>query len=106
MNDIEEQERTLGAMIAAAKSRGLGWCKGAFFRNSNGESVSMNDDDVASCCARGAMDLAELSSPELSSPGGCASYGNDENYLWSVGSGDYGESLGWAFRQAMTEDDQ
>ena len=100
---IEETEFLLGHMIAAAKSRGLGWCKGVMYADVHGESTWRDDPAVAMCCALGALDL--LPPGELQSDIRGAVYGNDIDGLWMDRGEDDGESLGWAYRQAMTVDE-
>jgi hypothetical protein len=98
MTDLATQEHLLGAMIAAAKSRGLGWCKGMEYRDRDG--CRTGPEDAVTCCAVGAMHLEGLSDDAYP----MTRWGNDFGY-WLDGDADDGESLGWAFRQAMTEDD-
>lgn len=94
---IDEAERLLGEMIAAAKDRNLGWCEGANFK-ANGFVSTM--EQATHCCAMGAIHLAGKDVPWKDS----VTHGNDL-LRWSVCLDDDNlEALGYAFKCAMEDD--
>ncbi len=119
--DVPADEMLLAEAIAAAKAKGLRWTKGVPFRGADGERTS--PDKACEVCALGALHAA--GSIDLTRggdyPNGVMSvmfinglahlsnviFGNDCDDDGWVGSdsNDYGESLGWAFRCAMTQED-
>lgn len=103
---IPEDEMMLAEALAAARSRGMGWSHRALFRDISG--IRTDDiDSAASCCALGALCLAGLQDPNKLTPPKIAEVvtGNDRGIGWTTHAGDCGESLGWAFRLAMTQEE-
>jgi hypothetical protein len=102
-NKIPEDEMLLAEAIAAAKARGMKHTTGAWFRDSDNFTTTRRN--AVSCCALGALVLAGRIRFERVPVGkfiGVA-FGNDIESMWSaLDNKDDGESLGWAFRQAMT----
>lgn len=104
--DVPEDEMLLAEAIAAAKSRGLQHVTGQSFR------TDYIGGPLVACCALGAISLAgHLPEDEAIA---CAPHrhdligvtsGNDMDYEWGCGDLDLGESLGWAFRCAMTQEE-
>lgn len=110
---VPEDEMLLAEAIAAAKSRGLGWCSGASFQTRSGKSVHSTEQaagsDVVAVCAVGALHFAGRwdATTMISSNLALTCYGNDRPDTWTNQSPpDRGESLGWAFRCAMTQDEE
>lgn len=107
-DQIPEDEMLLAEALAAAKARGLGWHKGADYLNSDGTaSLGRNHAPVA-CCARGALRIARPRTNFYLGAYENVPDGNDRPKTagWSIGDReDRGESLGWAFRCAMTQDE-
>ncbi len=102
---IPADEMLLAEAIAAAKARGLKWTEGSWFRDDYG--IETTRQDAAFCCALGALGVAgrvRIGHVPLSSKFGNVAYGNDTEIAWSSGP-DRGESLGWAYRQAMQDGD-
>lgn len=105
-SDPPADELLLAEALAAANARGLKHCIGARFRNAGWWRTSA--DEAVACCVLGALELAGKVAPgdagdeskELSR----AALGNDARHEWSSEANDRGESLGWAFRQAMTDE--
>ena len=110
-DDIPEDEMLLAEAIAAAKADGFRWTARRYFGD-------------GCCCATGALHLAkgrtatyvnsfEIRITEnevadrLGAPHGglLIATGNDYESEWSSLEYDHGESLGWAFRCAMTQED-
>lgn len=101
-----KDEMLLAEMIGAAKSNGLKGCTGASF---------LYDDErkQIACCAAGALSLVTGCDPSRPPASLGLNYyeiytGNDrdrdedqDGLRWSDLSKDRGESLGWAFRNAM-----
>lgn len=57
-DEIPEDEMLLAEMIAAAESRGLTHCTGAFFRDNKGKYLMEAEaPEAVSCCAAGAIRL-------------------------------------------------
>lgn len=104
-DDIPEDEMLLAEAIAAASDRGMKWTSGLAF-------VPPNQDEAVMCCAVGALVLAGKtalthgsqysSNPSLWG----VTHGNDMSRTWRQTPRDDGESLGWAFRCAMTQEDE
>ncbi len=110
-DSIPSDEMLLAEACAAAKARGLDWIEGALFLDENGWGTG--PQDAVSCCALGALVVAEritmaaARNAENFAYGrfGFAPSGNDDTH-WMEGEGaDKGESLGWAFRCFMTQDE-
>lgn len=100
-DDIPEDEMLLARAIAAAEDRGLEFCIGQrFYPN------SMDPNGATACCAMGALQLGGCL--DNGTPKGLMDVwrGNDSasDGLW-YGDYDHGESLGWAFRCAMTQEE-
>ena len=95
---IPRDEMHLAIAIATAKAHGLKWTSDADFRDGGGKRTDMHDPNLKYCCAAGALQLAGLDW------GDEVIEGNDADAIdgWSDGTDDRGESLGWAFRKAMT----
>jgi hypothetical protein len=112
---IPADEMLLAEAIAAAKARGLKWCRGSAFENAIGHQATRST--ATNCCALGALALVgAVSDRQALNPvqrdvgslnTGHVFYGNDFPERWTHGegwlAGDKGESLGWAFRCAMEE---
>lgn len=94
-DNIPADEMLLAEALAAAKARGLGWCQGKPF-------VYDDDYEIVACCAKGALSLAGLDSTHKSIDAAWIGNDSDEG-LWGDNEDDFGRSLGWAFRCAMTE---
>jgi hypothetical protein len=118
--DVPEDEILLAEALAAAHEHGLRWCKGSPFERDDGSSTP-RPSEAAKCCALGALFFAgrlsrrlsmKMTAHDVASLGintGQVFHGNDrdERWLgdWSAWQiGDRGESLGWAFRCAMTQE--
>jgi hypothetical protein len=100
---VPEDEMTLARMLAETGHRGLQWTDGEWFRDDYG--LATTKKSAVSCCALGALTLIRKVRHErltVQSKFGGVAYGNDVATRWSVDREDLGESLGWAFRQAMT----
>ena len=126
-DNIPADEMLLAEAIAAAKARGLGWCSGRPFKSERdkyggpdvGEDIIklVDTGEIKSCCAMGALALAGritirqsfYDNGGVTPPDELANvyYGNDRpDFLpWGCDD-DNGESLGWAFRCAMTQEDE
>jgi hypothetical protein len=119
-DNIPRDEMLLAEAIAAAKARGMKWCRGSAFEDADGNQTTRSK--AARCCALGALALADVLPGYLAISGierevrsigintGQVFYGNDFAGLWTTGdvsflAGDKGESLGWAYRCAMTQED-
>lgn len=107
---IPEDEMLLAEAIAAAKAKRFGWMKYSMFGDENEVGLCSTDgvpDRAAYCCAYGALVVAEkapLLYPDRPSHLRHIGSGND-CMEWTDGDADCGESLGWAFRCAMTQDE-
>lgn len=94
---IPKDELFLAKLIQNAASRGMKSCEGAAFM-----TVRTTDGPRKFCCAVGAASLELDTNTSL----GCESWyfwmikGNDLDE-WTSTDGDAGESLGWAFREAL-----
>jgi hypothetical protein len=113
-DSIPYDEMLLAEAIAAAKSRGLGWASHRAFVDASGAPVTRSK--ATACCALGGLALAGRLSDRIAS----ASQGqvvptldistthvfrgNDTPDRWMPHLLDVGESLGWAFRCAMTQE--
>lgn len=105
---IPRDEMLLAEAIAAAKARGLKHCTGVPFEG--GKRGGLSVYGAHACCAVGALVLAGKATlhrdkgfakqPSLS----MVTNGNDYGFEWEDGA-DRGESLGWAFRCAMTQEE-
>lgn len=107
---VPEDEMLLAEALAAARARGLGWCKERPFEGAGGGGIYPPEYAVR-CCALGALHLAGRANME------CRSYytvgrladvveGNDIDKEWMSTATDRGASMGWAFRCAMTQDEE
>jgi hypothetical protein len=98
---VPEDEMMLAAALAAARARKLTFFVGQRFWPDKKSAVS--------CCALGALELAGILNDTAQTPTELMDVwrGNDSPYgpFWGQ-FGDHGESLGWAFRCAMTQDDE
>lgn len=106
---VPDDEMLLAEMIAAAMARGMGWVAGAPFVDRIGSPTGLRD--AVRCCALGAAVLAGRATrhrviPKLKQypTWNRVHIGNDRSLKWGYCDSDRGESLGWAFRQAMQED--
>jgi hypothetical protein len=54
---VPDDEIAVAKLVQNAKARGLGWCKGALYRDVDGASLDFIDSDTVSCCAVGASYL-------------------------------------------------
>ena len=105
----DPDELLLAEMIAAANAIGMQGCSGAVFRDAQYLPLS-GSNSAAYCCALGAMVLANRADPKDSAEAVphrkridaySVSEGNDNDLDWSPSSADRGESIGWAFKQAI-----
>jgi hypothetical protein len=98
-DNIPDDEMALAKAIAVMHRKGLKWCEGTSFRDSNGDCCVSYV--AAAACALGALELAKvaLGSRKFNS----APHGNDSpvSDKWTSWPEDDGESLGLAFRCAM-----
>jgi hypothetical protein len=123
-DSIPEDEMLLAEAIAAARSRNLNWCSGVAFEPA--VDGAYDDEKTTSCCAIGALALAfdpdstkqrgaycvvatalqpKLRDGEnIKDPTVAIYSGNDDSRFLS-GEQDDGESLGWAYRCAMTQEE-
>ena len=109
-DDIPADEMLLAEALAAAKARKMKWCEGQPFADKSG--ALCEPESAIACCALGAIHFAgridmrnRVLSPSTDLSRVIA--GNDlgPEFQWSPGDIDFGESLGWAFRCAMTQDE-
>lgn len=109
-DNIPEDEMMLAETLAAVNDRGLGWCAGSCFQVGRVMLDPANRDRADRCCALGAMVIAgvidEMETHYSTRREGLldVTYGNDD-WDWSPHDDDRGESLGHAFRCAMTQDE-
>ena len=117
-DNIPEDEMLLAEAIAAAKARGLGWIRHAMYHDRDGcdfpvgrsaRGWQMPRRAVTACCALGALVIAGRRRLDASFEA-AITRGNDfdwhEAVMHSWDATDCaGESLGWAFRCAMTQDE-
>lgn len=103
-DNIPIDEMALAYLLQSAKSRGLGWCSGAYYRDENG--MACNIPVAATCCAFGAKLLDDgcpldvsMQANDYADYDGLMGYRDNysDNYSAAV-------QLGHAFRAAMTED--
>ena len=106
-DDIPEDEMLLAEAIAAARSRDIAWASGADFIYADGTRTISRLTNPVGCCARGALRIARPRANFYQEKFRLVPAGNDNPLAagWSVGTDDNGESLGWAFRCAMTQDE-
>lgn len=120
--DVPEDEMLLAEALAAAKARGMKWTSAVPFRDSEGRQFYVDELQSAfasatQCCALGALALAGRITPRQAffQNGGDSPprelmevyRGNDRPPTWEWDhDDDNGESLGWAFRCFMTQDDE
>lgn len=108
-DNIPQDEMLLAEALAAAKARGLKWCRDVLFLDKGGYSLPGNQSKFAdSCCAYGALivaDRAPIRYAERPDNIRRIGVGNDEADNWPPHTDDNGESLGWAFRCAMTQEE-
>lgn len=119
-DEIPEDEMLLSELISFSKDRGLGWIKGAMFHPIDySDEGSLITENVKFCCAGGALYLYKgFSNKGFSTEPLSRSYflkeisllmtqiyfGNDFDEIWCQATSlDMGESLGWAYRNAMEE---
>lgn len=100
-DQIPSDELLLAKAIQNAKAQGLRWCAGSNFADRNGFYATKAD--AYACCAVGALllasDTAKLVPMRMT---GNIVNGNDLPWKWIEYEGDdRGESMGWAYRQAM-----
>lgn len=109
--DVPADELLLAEAIAAAKARGLKWARAFPFLSLDGSRATPQSAEKV--CALGALHLAGVI--DMTNEGAChwphlrgVIHGNDkEGPGWEdAWHTDNGESLGWAFRCAMTQDDE
>ncbi len=119
-DNIPADEMLLAEAIAAAKANGLGWCRGFPFLNESRKERT-TPEQARHVCALGALHIAgkldmvgdgnwfpygRLTSPRPELRGVLHGNDNDDrDWEWDI-DGDNGESLGWAFRCAMTQEDE
>lgn len=98
-DDAPEDEMLLAMMLQNAKVRGLRGCRYATY------GYNANNDIVA-CCALGAAYLDQDTAVLIKYYRGVA-YGNDsEDERWDIDPPRNGESLGYAFRKAMQDEEK
>lgn len=107
-DNIPQDEMLLAEALAAAKGSDKKWCSGVPFANEYGERTSA--ECAHAVCALGALHLAgrlDASKSLLSPLPGLRNVinGNDTAGSWLGADEDLGESLGWAFRCAMTQEE-
>lgn len=111
-DNIPQDEMLLAEAIAAAKARNLVHARLAPFRRN---LWAVRPEEADSCCALGALYLAGRISllqadGQRDRPADLeyVATGNDafDGTAWSRRDVDGGESLGWAFRCATTQEDQ
>lgn len=109
-DNIPIDEMLLAEALAAAQAAGLEWCAGYPFKSARGNPCK--PQRAKQCCALGALYLAGKTPLSTAICGGARNMrgglfsarvwdGNDGEMDWARNVGDQGESLGWAFRQAM-----
>lgn len=109
-DDIPADELLLAEAIAAAKARGLGFTTGGPFKDAN-DWCTPWPDSALKCCALGALEVAgAIKDATLYGDGAPPAFrmvhiGNDRDDAWTESKPDHGESLGWAFRCAMTQEE-
>lgn len=107
-DSIPQDEMLLAEAIAAAKARGWVGTTNAMFRNRFWRTTTRPSHTTRACCALGAIRAAGVDLRAI--PAGDVALGNDFSGNWSE-RGDLatfaidGESLGWAFRCAMTQEE-
>jgi hypothetical protein len=104
-DQIPEDEMLLAEAIAAARGNDLGWTRAKPFARNSGRRAS--PDTAERVCALGALHFANVISikhPLLDELTG-AWHGNDYDGNWMQVPQDNGESLGFAFRCFMTQEE-
>lgn len=109
-DDIPADEMLLAKIIQNSKAKNLKWCKGAEYRDVDGRSVAWFNTEPASCCAMGAIKLADDTLSEWHKKHhhyGLVTYGNDlvDWVLWIDDFTDQGETMGYAYAKACRDDD-
>ncbi len=105
----DKKELALAKLIAGAKGAGMGFCTGAAWRNSDGVACLPHESPVQ-CCALGAERLwCEKEEEPSDLIGGTVIQGNDRKqddwyYPADTADDDDDEDVGYAFRQAMTDE--
>jgi hypothetical protein len=110
-DNIPEDEMLLAEALSATRSRGLRFTTGGPFveiSEVGGERNVPWSANAIACCVLGALEIAgrvrdatKLDTRRLAN----AYLGNDQGYVWTTTGRDQGESLGWAFRCAMSQED-
>lgn len=95
--NIPEDEMVLAKILQNAKARDLGFSKGAYYKNSEGH-ICLPQEAVYACAVGAAM---------LEEDTKCTGFyyitnGNDCDYWNNNTDLKDGETIGWAYRQAMT----
>lgn len=110
-DNIPAGEMLLARAVAGARSRGLGWTDFYMFRNATDDPLLADTRRIpkgaAKCCAYGALKIVGAAPRRyLERPISLhnVAEGNDCGETWSSGD-DLGESLGWAYRCAMTQEE-
>jgi hypothetical protein len=115
-DEIPEDEMLLAEAYAAARENHMGHCTGYPFAvvTTLGNKIEVEPDKAEACCALGALALAgrlelktvrALGRRERKHPLRDTWRANDSiSEVWGDDASDYGESYGWAFRCAMTQD--
>lgn len=107
-DNIPTDEMLLAMALQNAGAYEMGWCMGAYYEDAGGRPVDTYAarERARKCCAVGALRLTD--DTKMDDRGVIfrdqVIQGNDNSYdlCWRYSGDDYGESLGWAYRQAMT----
>lgn len=99
-NRDRPDEILLAKALAAANARGLKGCVGARFRDKNHNRCGA--EEAVFCCALGALEIAHVVGEIPGHSFAFVATGNDLPTVWGGARVDLGESLGWAFREAMS----
>jgi hypothetical protein len=107
---VPRDEMRLAEALAAAHAAKVGWIRGAAFATATSRGSGIKEVDnapIIGVCAVGALYLAGRWDGEtlISREFRDTASGNDYSDQWGYESSDRGESLGWAFRCAMTQED-
>lgn len=101
--NIPEDEMFLAKILQNAKARDLSFLKGAYYKNSDGD-VCFPQEAVYACAAGAAMleeDTKCTGFYYITNGNDCDDYWNNNTDLKDGETID-GETIGWAYRQAMT----
>lgn len=105
-DNIPEDEMLLAMAIQNANALCKGWCKGNYFVDKDGCPVLDYEEALersVKCCASGIC-LLTMDTKAIVDKFTLTHQGNDNEATWSYIAKDEGESYGWTYRQAMTDD--